>query len=244
MSKTKRFIPLLLLGCMILTAFTVPAADTEEADYDQIKSDLSGMTEEIAGAYLAVMDDLSAHIGTDEAEDGEGEYLHGGFVRDWDGDGIPELCLILRTSPRDSGNWDGTPVYGWYPPTMRLYTYRDGQAEEAGECDLYFGTAGREAAVAALTDEDGMQYVWWDHSVYEEENIAECFELANGTVQKCEVPDDVAEAAQKAGTADEFLDCLGEGRAHLLLCNNSGDSKIEGEANAQKLREILAGIVS
>ena len=43
MSKTKRFIPLLLLGCMILTAFTVPAADTEEADYDQIKSDLSGM---------------------------------------------------------------------------------------------------------------------------------------------------------------------------------------------------------
>ena len=67
---------------------------------------------------------------------------------------------MLKTSPRDTGSWDGTPIYGWYPPTLYLYTLQDGQAVRAGEVDLYFGTAGREAAVAARMTEDGVQCVF------------------------------------------------------------------------------------
>ena len=128
-----------------------------------IPSEGSGIEQEIVRAYLAVVDELAAHLGYDEAEASEGECLHGGFLNDWDGDGTPELCLLLKTSPREPDSWDGTPLYGWYAPTLCLYTYKNGQAERAGECDLYFSTAGREAAVASVMTDDGMQYVRWDH---------------------------------------------------------------------------------
>ena len=248
MNRTKFFIPVLLIS-LFLTACGKPAADTAAADpvnvrYGRINSDFSALTPEIATAYLAVVDELAAHLGYDEAEAAEGECLHGGFVLDWDGDGTPELCLLLKTSPRDSGSWDGTPIYGWFPPTFYLYTYQNGQAVRAGECDLYFATAGREAAVAALETEKGMQYVWWEHSMFTEESDLCCFALLNGAVQKTEAPADLAGASQKAETAQAFLDALGTDRAQLLLYNNSGEATIEGEANARELRAALAAKAS
>ena len=243
MGRAKLYI-LGLMICIFLTACAKPAADNAGVDYGQIKADVSGMTKEIATAYLAVVDELSSHLGFDEAEAAEGEYLHGGFVRDWDGDGMPELCLLLKTSPRDSGGWLGTPLYGWYPPTLYLYTVRAGEAVRAGECDLYFATAGREAAVAALMSGNGIQYVWWERSALSDENSVYCFELLNGAVLKKEVPADVANASQGAESAKAFLDALGAGKAQLLLYNNSGEAKIEGEANARELRAALAAKAS
>lgn len=239
MSKAKAYI-LGFMICVLLTACAEPAADGVGADYGQIKGQFSGMTPEIAKAYLAVVDELSEHLGYDEADTSQGEYLHGGFVRDWDGDGIPELCLLLKTSPRDSGGWNGTPIYGWYPPTLYLYTVRNGQAMRAGECDLYFGTGGREAVVAALMTGDGVQYVRWEHDALANESVVACFELMNGAVQKTEVPADVAAASQGAETAQAFLDALGADRTQLLLYNNSGEAKIEGEGNMRELRAALA----
>ena len=104
----------------------------EGTDYGKIKSDFTGMTPEIAKAYLAVADEFAESLGYDEAEASQGECLHGGFVRDWDSDGTPELCLLLKTSPRDNGRRDGTPVYGWFPPTLYLYSFRNGQAVRVG----------------------------------------------------------------------------------------------------------------
>jgi hypothetical protein len=238
-SKARRCI-LGLIICIFLTACAKPAAGDINIDYGQIKGNFSGMKPEIAKAYLAVVDDLSTHLGFDEAEASEGEYLHGGFVRDWDGDGTPELCLLLKTSPRDSGSWDGTPAYGWYAPTLYLYTVQNGQAVRVAECDLYFATAGKEAAVAALVTGNGLQVVRWERYAFTEENSVACFELTNGAVQKKEAPADVAAASQGAETAQAFLDALGAGKAQLLLYNNSGEAKIEGEANARELRAALA----
>ena len=242
MNKVKFYI-LGLIICIFLTACSNPAEDDAGIDYGQIKGSFSGMTPEIAKAYLSVVDDLSAHLGYDEAEGAEGEYLHGGFVLDWDGDGTPELCLLLKTSPRDSGDWNGTPVYGWYPPTLYLYTYQNGQAVRAGECDLYFGTAGREAAIAALMIGNSMQYVWWDRNALVNETYMDCYELINGAVRKKEAPGDVTGASQGAETAKAFLDMLGD-KTQLLLYNNSGEAKIEGEANARELRAALAAKAS
>ena len=168
MKKTTLFISA-LMTCTLLASSGIYTADELNTDYGHIENDFTGMTPEIASAYLSVIDELSGHIGCDATEDAAEEYLHGGFIRDWDADGTPELCLLLRTSPREDDSWDGMPVYGWYPPTLYLYTYQDGQAVRAGECDLYFGTAGREAAVIALAEEDGMKYVWWDRFAPEEE---------------------------------------------------------------------------
>jgi hypothetical protein len=231
---------LALLACLFLAACAKPAAQSGGVDYGQIRGDFSGVTPELAKAYLAVVDELSAHLGYEETEASAGECLHGGFVRDWDGDGVPELCLLLRTSPRDGGGWDGTPVYGWYPPTLYLYTYRGGQAVRAGECDLYFATGGREAAVAALTSESGVRYVLWDRSAAAGETYADCFALENGAVRKTELPADAAKASGDAETARAFLDALGAGKAQLLLYNDSGEARIEGEANAKELRAALA----
>ena len=235
---------LVLIICVFLTACSKPASEKLDVNYSQTESDASGMTPEIAGAYLAVVDELSQHLGYDETEASAGECLHSGFVRDWDGDGTPELCLLLRTSPRDSGSWDGTPVYGWYAPTLYLYTFRDGRAVKAGECDLYFATAGREAVIAMLTDDSGVRYVRWDHSIFEQESALGCYELANGEVRRTEAPADAAGASEGAETAQEFLDALGADRARLLLYNNSGETGIEGEANARELREALAAKAS
>ena len=239
MNKAK-FLILGLAVCIFMTPCGVSAAEDAGADYGMIKSDLSGVTPEIAAAYLSVMDDLAGHLGYEESEASGGEYLHGGFVHDWDNDGTPELCLLLRTSPRDPDSWDGTPVYGWFAPTLYLYTYQDGQAVRAGECELYFGTVGREAAVAALVAESGMQYVWWERDELAEESFVSCYELVNGAMQKTEVPADLADAAQGAETAQAFLDAPGAGTAQLLLYNNSGEVKIEGGANARELRAALA----
>lgn len=235
---------LCVMICILLAACGKPAANSAASDYGRIKSDFSGMTPVAAKAYLAVVDQLAEHLGYDETQASRGECLHGGFVRDWDGDGTPELCLLLKTSPRDTGALDGTPIYGWYPPTLYLYTCRDGQAVRAGECDLYFGTGGRESAVAALDTGDGLQYVWWDKNPFATESTAECFALANGAIEKKEAPADVADASKKAETAQEFLDALGADRAQLLLYNNSGEARIEGEANARELRAALAAKVS
>ncbi|MBQ9459738.1 MAG: hypothetical protein IJU66_07365 [Oscillospiraceae bacterium] len=213
----------LLALCLALTACAAP----DEPDHGAVKSDLSAVTPELAGAYLAVMDELSAALGYTEAEASEGECLHGGFVRDWDADGVPELCLLLKTSPRD----DGTPRYGWYPPTLYLYTVRGGEAVRAGECDLYFATGGREAIVAVLTTEGGMQYVRWDRSALADETYVGCYALENGAVRQVEAPANTAE------TAREFVDALG---AQPLLYNNSGEAGIEGAANARELRDALA----
>ena len=233
-----------LMLCVLLTACAKPAAESPAVDYGQIKGNFSGLTPEIAKAYLAVVDELAAQLGYDEAEASEGECLHGGFVRDWDGDGTPELCLMLKTSPRDSGGWEGTPSYGWYPPTLYLYTLQNGQAVRAGECDLYFATGGREAAVAVLLAGDTLQVLRWDHSLFEEENHVSCFGLTNGTVQKAELPAAAAEASDGAETAQAFLDALGADKTQLLLYNNSGEAKIEGAANAQELRAALAAKAS
>ena len=151
---------------------------------------------------------------------------------------------MLKTSPRDPDSWEGTPLYGWYPPTLYLYTFQNGQAVRAGECDLYFATAGREAAVAALLTGNGLQYLWWDHNEFVEGNTVSCFEVKNGAVQKAEVPADVTSATQGAEAAQAFLDALGAGKAQLLLYNNSGEAKIEGNANARELRAALAQKVS
>ena len=212
-----------------------PAAAEPDVIYGLIRSDLSGLTPEIAGAYLAVVDALSADLGYDEAEAGEGECLRGGFIRDWDADGTPELCLLLKTSPRDQG---GTPLYGWYPPTLCLYTYRNGQAIQAGECDLYFATAGREAAVAAVMTDGGMRYILWDRSDIVNETYLYCHALIDGVVETADVPADVAAASEGAETAQAFLDAL-DG-AQLLLYNSSGEARIEGPANARELRAALA----
>jgi hypothetical protein len=233
-----------LLICIFLTACGKPAADSKSVDYGQLKGDFSGITPEIAKAYLAVIDELSAHLGYSETEASEGECLHGGFVLDWDGDKKPELCLLLKTSPRDSGGWEGIPVYGWYPPTLYLYTYRNGQAVRVGECDLYFATAGREAAVAALVTENGMQYIQWEYYTFENAGYVNCYELNDGSIQKRELPTEVSDAAKGAETAQAFLDALGAGKAQLLLYNNSGEAKIEGQANARELRAALAAKAS
>ena len=242
MKKTTLFISA-LMTCTLLASSGIYTADELNTDYGHIENDFTGMTPEIASAYLSVIDELSGHIGCDATEDAAEEYLHGGFIRDWDADGTPELCLLLRTSPREDDSWDGMPVYGWYPPTLYLYTYQDGQAVRAGECDLYFGTAGREAAVIALAEEDGMKYVWWDRFAPEEETTVICFELADGELQMKEAPADMADAAGESNSSEEFLDALGSlnvYNAQLLLFNNSGDAKIEGDANILQLREAIA----
>ena len=218
---------------------TASAEIPDPAD-DEPEGSSAALAPEIAKAYLAVIDDIVAHVGYSETEASEGEYLHGGFIRDWDGDGTPDLCLLLKTSPRESGGWDGTPIYGWYAPTFRLYTYKNGQTVLAGESDLYFATAGREAAVAALTEENGMKAVWFDRNDFTEEGYAVCFELKDGTIEKKEAPADMAEAAQKAENAQAFRETFGAGKAQLLLYNYSGDAVLGGEANARKLREDLA----
>lgn len=223
---------LALALCVGLTA----CAGSDSADYGAIRSDFTAVTPELARAYLAVMDELSAELGYTEAEASEGECLHGGFVRDWDGDGVPELCLLLKTSPRD----DGTPRYGWYAPTLRLYTCRDGRAERAGECDLYFATGGREAAVAAWITDGGTRYVRWDRSAFADETYVGCYALENGAVREAEAPAEVTDAARKAETAQDFLDALGSGTAQLLLRNSSGEARLEGEANARELRAAIA----
>ena len=238
----KNFCLLVLVIFIFFSACAKPASNNASdvsIRYGQINCDFSGMTPEIAKAYLAIIDDLSAHLGYDEAQTSDGECLHGGFVHDWDGDKIPELCVLLKTSPRESGSWDGTPIYGWYPPTLFLYTYRNGQAVRSAECDLYFATAGREAALAALMAGNGIQYIRRDYNVFTNESTVECYELINGAMQKIEVPGDVAAASQGAETAQAFLDALGS-KAQLLLYNNSGEAKIEGGANAQELRAVLA----
>ena len=239
MRKTKICV-LVLMIIVAAAACAQPDAEAATADYGGIQSDFSGMAKETATAYLAVVDELAYHLGCSETEASEGECLHGGFVRDWDSDGTPELCLLLKTSPRDSGGWDGTPVYGWYPPTLYLYTYRDGRAVRAGEYDLYFATGGREAAVAVLTAGNGLRSVRWDRSELTQECAAECRELTDGTLQETQLPAEAAEALQKAKTAQEFLDALGADRSQLLLYNLSGEAKIEGEPNARELRAALA----
>lgn len=88
----------LLLGTTGFALVTpAEAAVDSDANYGDIKSDFSGMTPDIAQAYLSVLDDYVSRFGYDTAgdPDGEEEYIHGGFVRDWDNDGVPELCLIL-----------------------------------------------------------------------------------------------------------------------------------------------------
>ncbi len=250
MKKNSAVLAALLVFAMLLSlaacgksAEDVAAVETAAqavVDYGVIKGDFSCMTPETAKAYLAVVDELSSHLGYDEADASEGECLHGGFVRDWDSNGTPELCLLLKTSPRESGGWDGTPIYGWYPPTLYLYTCQNGQAVLAGACDLYFGTAGREAAVAALMNGNGIQYIRWERSEITEENSIFCHALINGTLQQTEAPPDAAAASQGAETAQAFLDALGSGKAQLLLYNSSGDARIEGAANARELRSALA----
>ena len=196
-------------------------------------------TPEVAGAYLQVIDDLAARLGYDEAEASEGECLHGGFILDWDGDGVKELCLLLKTSPRENDSPDGTPLYGWYAPTFYLYTFKDGQAVRAGERDLYFSTAGREAAFAALSTEGGVQLLRWERSDFEEGTHVDCMMLSDDTLQKAEVPAEIAAAAEKAESVQAFLEALGTGQAQLLMINSSGEASIMWEANAQQLRADL-----
>lgn len=230
------------MTCTLLTACGTYASDNVSADYGRIENDFTGMTPEIARAYLSVIDDLTQHLDCNDTGDTAKECLHGGFVRDWDADGTPELCLLLRTSPRENDSWDGTPVYGWYPPTLYLYTYQNEQAVRAGECDLYFGTAGREAAVIALSAEEGMKCVWWDHFAPEDDISISCYELIDGELQKTEAPADIADAAEESGTSEDSLDALNSVNAQdvqLLLFNNSGDVKIEGDANILQLREAI-----
>ena len=244
---------LFLLGiviCILLTLLTAcskTGADDQSLYYGRIRSDFSGVTPEIAKAYLAVVDEISAHLGYDEEDPQNGEYLHGGFVRDWDNDGTPEMCLLLKYSPKESGGWDGTPIYGWDPPTLYLYTFRNGQAERIKKCDLYFSTVGREAAIAALITENGMQYVWWDYITFgKDQNYLDCycFGLVNGAFQEMEVPEEIAKASEGTQTAQEFLNALDSDNVQLLMYNRSGGAKLEGEANARELRAALAAKVS
>lgn len=242
--KKFRITILVLLICVLLAACGKPAAESAPvpapAEAEQTAQDSSGLTPEIAKAYLAVVDEIAEHLGFDEAEASEGECLYGGFLRDWDGDGTPELCLLLKTSPRDSGGWDGTPLYGWYPPALWLYTYQDGQAVRFAECDLYFATAGREAAIALLNGENGTQLIRWDRTVIAEETYLSCLSLDGGVLREAEIPADAGEASEGAATVQAFLEALGPGRAQLLLYNCSGETRIEGEANARELRAELA----
>lgn len=107
--RTVKFCIYLLILCIFLTAcgkaVSYEAAAEETAaekvslNYGQIESDFSGLTPGVAAVFLGIVDDLSSHLGYDEAEASGGEYLQGGFVRDWNGDGMPELCLLLKTSP-------------------------------------------------------------------------------------------------------------------------------------------------
>ena len=248
--RTVKFCIYLLILCIFLTAcgkaVSYEAAAEETAaekvslNYGQIESDFSGLTPGVAAVFLGIVDDLSSHLGYDEAEASGGEYLQGGFVRDWNGDGMPELCLLLKTSPRENGSWDGTPLYGWYSPTLYLYTVQSGQAVLAGNCDLYFATAGREAAVAAFPAGNSLQLVRWDRSDLVDETYLDCFELRSGALQQTDVPANVAAASQGAETAQMFLDVLAADGSQLLLYNCSGEAKIEGEANARLLRAVLA----
>ena len=76
----------------------------------------------------------------------------------------------------------------------------------------------------------------------EEETTVICFELADGELQMKEAPTDVADAAGESNSSEEFLDALGSlnvYNAQLLLFNNSGDAKIEGDANILQLREAI-----
>ena len=227
-------VPLLLAACGKSSAAVPAAGPTQDSEGPSVTSP------ETARAYLEVVDELATHLGYEENEASEGECLHGGFILDWDGDGTKELCLLLRTSPRDPDTWDGTPLYGWNAPTLYLYTVRDGQAVRAGERDLYFSTAGREAAFAALTVNGGVQLVRWERNDFEEESYVDCLALVNGTLQKAEVPAEIAAAAEKAESAQAFLDALGTGKAQLLMINQSGETAIEWEANARDLRASLA----
>ena len=246
----------LILTALTLTACGRAVSDKTESrgkedvlsadgtDYGKIKSDFTGMTPEIAKAYLAVADELAEYLGYAEAEASEGEYLHGGFVRDWDSDGTPEMCLLLKTSPRESGSPDGAPVYGWFPPTLYLYSYRNGQAVRVGESDLYFATAGREAVIAALPAGNGLQYIRWDHTELTDETFVDSFELEDGTIRQTDIPAATASASETAATAREFLAAPGAETMQPLLYNSSGEARIEGEANARALRAALASMAS
>ena len=236
----KSLIILLSLALLLLAACGKSSAAVPDAAPAQDSEGPSVTSPETARAYLEVMDELAAHLGYEENEASEGECLHGGFILDWDCDGTKELCLLLRTSPRDPDTWDGTPLYGWYAPTLYLYTVRDGQAVRAGERDLYFSTAGREAAVAALTVNGGVQLVRWERNDFEEKTYVDCLALVNGALQKAEVPAEIAAAAETAESAQAFLDALGTGKAQLLMINRSGETAIEWEANARDLRASLA----
>ena len=231
---------LIIMLCIFQTACGKTAADVPASDQPQT-ANAPGIEPDAARAYLAVVDEIAAHLGYDEAEASEGEFLHGGFLFDWDGDGTQELCLLLKTSPREPDSWDGTPLYGWYAPTLSLYTYQNGQAMRAGDCDLYFSTAGREAAVASVMTDKGMQYVRWDHYGIENVSYAGCYEFIDGTVQKTEMPSEHIAALESADSVQAFLDALGADRTQLLLYNSSGEAGIAAEQNARELRDALAG---
>ena len=138
----------LLAGCGARTGESAPETEAQE-NAEAGGNEANAIDPQAAAAYLAVVDEFAERLGYEEAEASEGECLVSGFLHDWDGDGTPELCLLLKTSPRE----DGTPLYGWYAPTLRLYTIQDGQAVFAGEDDLYFATAGRETDAAAIVTE-------------------------------------------------------------------------------------------
>lgn len=212
-------------------------------DYGKIRSDFTGMTPEIANAYLAVTDEFAKHLGYSETEASKGECLHGGFIRDWDEDGTPELCLLLKTSPRDSGSPDGTPIYGWFPPTLYLFSFQNGQAVRVGEIDLYFATAGREAALAVMPAGKGLQLVRWDRTELTNEIFVGSYELKNGAVQQTDIPSIAANASETAVTAREFLGAPGTESMQPLLYNNSGEAGIEGAPNARELLAALASMV-
>ena len=102
----------------------------------------------------------------------------------------------------------------------------------------------RKPAVAALMTGSGMRYIRWDRSALEDTLFLSCHELADGAIAKVETPADVTAASEGAETAQAFLDALQAGSVQLLLYNNSGEARIEGEANAQELRAALAAAAS
>ena len=63
--------------------------------------------------------------------------------------------------------------------------------------------------------------------------------LSDDTLQKAEVPAEIAAAAEKAESVQAFLEALGTGQAQLLMINSSGEASIMWEANAQQLRADL-----
>ena len=97
--RTVKYCIYLLILCIYLTACGKSVSDEAAAEetaaekvslnYGQIESDCSGLTPGVAAVFLGIVDDLSSHLGYDEAEASGGEYLQGGFVRDWNGDGMP-----------------------------------------------------------------------------------------------------------------------------------------------------------